>query len=159
MEEFFAGMIKMVEERLGPVGRPFTTVIVILCALGLGAWGLNLFVVNAIAPVASFVSKIIGEGTITLSDVRELVGISPAWIVSGFISTWVISRYISRATEKVMSEMEERSAELDTRHAELEEKEAYIRGRLEALNIAEAKSSAATPSEPDRVMPQPSATS
>lgn len=38
-EELLPGLVKVVEERMGLVGRPFTTVIVIAAGLGVIAWG------------------------------------------------------------------------------------------------------------------------
>ena len=38
-EELLPGLVKVIEERLGPLGRPFTTLMVILAGLGVMAWG------------------------------------------------------------------------------------------------------------------------
>ena len=39
MEDFLPGLVKVIEERLGPLGRPFTTLIVVSAGLGVVAWG------------------------------------------------------------------------------------------------------------------------
>ena len=51
MEEFLPGLVKVMEERLGRFGRPLTTIVVISLALGACAWGIKLFVDNAVSPI------------------------------------------------------------------------------------------------------------
>ena len=52
-EELLPGLVKVVEERMGLVGRPFTTIIVIAAGLGVIAWGAGtvLMVRDATSPI------------------------------------------------------------------------------------------------------------
>ena len=43
-EAFLPGLVKVIEERLGRLGKPVSTIFVLLLVLGIGAWMLDLFI-------------------------------------------------------------------------------------------------------------------
>ena len=56
-EELLPGLVKVVEERMGLVGRPFTTVIVIAAGLGVIAWGAGTVLMVGMLPRPYTTSK------------------------------------------------------------------------------------------------------
>ena len=58
MEEFRSSWINVIEERLGPLGRPFTTVIVVVAGLGIIAWGMT--------QVTNYVERFLGGFSLTI---------------------------------------------------------------------------------------------
>ena len=84
MGDFLPGMIRMIEERFGPAGRPLTTLLLGIFALAIIAWSLGLIYDNVVGPVLDLLGK----------DVeKELVDLAIAWVslaaFIGFIG-WVI---------------------------------------------------------------------
>ena len=53
-EELLPGLVKVIEERLGPFGRPFTTLIVIAAGLGIIAWGAGTVYGKVVEPAIAF---------------------------------------------------------------------------------------------------------
>ena len=60
-EELLPGLVKVIEERMGRLGRPFTTAMVILAGLGVMAWGGGIFFRNVIAPIVAFAGVAIDQ--------------------------------------------------------------------------------------------------
>ncbi|MBI2172414.1 MAG: hypothetical protein HYU30_10455 [Chloroflexi bacterium] len=51
MEDLLPGLFKAMEDRLGKHGRPITTGLIVLVALGLAAWMIGLITNNIVAPL------------------------------------------------------------------------------------------------------------
>lgn len=73
-EGLLEGLIRVLEERLGRIGRPLTTIVVICLALEFSSWGLKLFWDNAASPIANFIQTTIEVQPITLEEfVKKVV--------------------------------------------------------------------------------------
>lgn len=59
MEEFLPGLVKVMEERLGRFGRPFTTLLVVAVGLAVLVWSMDLIYGKAIGPAID----LLGDGT------------------------------------------------------------------------------------------------
>ncbi|MDO8749689.1 MAG: hypothetical protein Q7K03_00885 [Dehalococcoidia bacterium] len=68
MEELLPGLVRVMEERLGKLGRPLTTVVVLCLALGASAWGLKSFWDYMVFPIAQFVQAFMAASPMTLAD-------------------------------------------------------------------------------------------
>ena len=49
-EELLPGLVKVIEERMGKMGRPFTTLVIVAAGIGIIAWGFGVFVSNILVP-------------------------------------------------------------------------------------------------------------
>ena len=80
VEDLLPGLVKVIEERLGPIGRPVTTFLVIVIVLAITAWGLNLFWEKAVEPVSTVVeSTLESEGNPI--DKEKFVSFLLGWAV------------------------------------------------------------------------------
>ena len=72
-EELLPGLVKVAEERLGRLGRPFTTLIIISAGLGIIAWGVAQVYKSVVAPIITFfgatVDPDLAESLIALAGV------------------------------------------------------------------------------------------
>lgn len=57
MEEFLPGLFKVMEERLGPLGRPITTLLVLAIVAGIFVWVGDLVYSKAILPLTTVVGE------------------------------------------------------------------------------------------------------
>ena len=53
-EGLLPGLVRVIEERLGAIGRPFTTIMVISAGLGIIAWGAGTVYGKVVEPAISF---------------------------------------------------------------------------------------------------------
>ena len=58
-------LVRIIEERMGPVGRPFTTAIVVVSGCAVIAWGLGVIYNKLVAPIGSFLGVDVGRDTVT----------------------------------------------------------------------------------------------
>lgn len=49
-EELLPGLVKVIEERMGKLGRPFTTLIILAAGFGIIAWGVGMIYTHILAP-------------------------------------------------------------------------------------------------------------
>ena len=86
----------MIEERLGRAGRPLTTLVVLCVALGLIAWGVKLFIDNAILPLSDLIKHIITMQGITPDVIwRPLISFG-IYITLVIISLFIAKQYIHK---------------------------------------------------------------
>lgn len=98
MEEFLPGLLKAMEERLGRFGRPLTTFVVICLAFGAAAWGIKLFIDNAISPLTKFILAIFEVQPITLDElVRKLITPFSILIIV-LVILYLLFRFVVRKT-------------------------------------------------------------
>ena len=54
MEEWgFPGLVKVMEDRLGPIGRPLSTLLIVVVILGIFVWVGDLVNIKAVQPIAN----------------------------------------------------------------------------------------------------------
>ena len=108
MEEFLPGLVRLMEERLGKVGRPLTTIVIISLALGATAWGLKLFWDNAISPISQFIQTIFEVQHITLeSFVRDTVTPFSIYLLLIAVIYFVFRALINKRLEKTKATLQE----------------------------------------------------
>ena len=108
MEEFLPGLVRLMEERLGKVGRPLTTIVIISLALGAIAWGLRLFWDNAISPISQFIQTIFEVQHITLeSFVRDTVTPFSIYLLLIAVIYFVFRALINKRLEKTKATLQE----------------------------------------------------
>ena len=125
MEDFLPGLVKVIEERLGFIGRPFTTVIVIFAGGGIIAWGANQIKAAIIDPFSNFV---LGAPELHKLLVSALIGLG-IWAIAMPIFLFALDRFYynpkkKRLQEDVVRFHEETRSNLDevkTTYAELGE--------------------------------------
>ena len=59
------GLVKVIEERMGKMGRPFTTVIIVAAGVGIIAWGLGVFYKNILVPVFDLLGVTLDSGLVS----------------------------------------------------------------------------------------------
>ena len=118
-EELIPGLVKVIEERLGPLGRPFTTVMVFLAGLGVMAWGCGMIYKVVIAPILPYVG--IEPGPDVVAQALAFVGIM------GFIglAIWVMVYLSDRSKERQFS------AKLEKQEAELRQLREQLESRMQ----------------------------
>ena len=72
-EELIPGLVRVIEERLGWLGRPFTTAMVILAGLGVMAWGGSMFFKNVLAPIIAFAGLNIDQDLVASFVILSMV--------------------------------------------------------------------------------------
>ncbi len=70
MEEFLPGLVRVMEERLGPFGRPLSTMLVLVITAGVMTLGIDYIVRTAVMPTLSWLG--LPEGT-TIERVAPLL--------------------------------------------------------------------------------------
>ena len=90
MGDFLPGVFRMIEERFGKLGRPFTTFLLGIFSLAIIAWCLGLIYTNVVGPVLSALDKEVSP---------QVVDQTIAWVTLaaflGFIS-WLIAYVADR---------------------------------------------------------------
>ena len=64
-EELLPGLVKVIEERMGKMGRPFTTVIIVAAGVGIIAWGLGVFYSNILVPAFKMLGVTLDSGLVS----------------------------------------------------------------------------------------------
>ena len=108
-EELLPGLVKVMEERLGRFGRPFTTAIVIVAGCGIIAWGLGM-VFNFISPVFMLAGR-----TFSLEIGEALLGTASVLIFFALLFLflfYVAGRMSSRSMRARVTELETELATL-----------------------------------------------
>lgn len=81
-------VIRIIEERLGRFGRPFTTAIVVSAGLGIISWGGHAFFTKLVLPVAGFFglpfNKENAASFATLALAMAIFGVSVVFIAYAF---------------------------------------------------------------------------
>lgn len=97
------------EERLGRLGRPVTTVVVICVVLGIVSWALKLFWDNMVFPLYQF-TKAIGQNSTPeqlLKEVATPLGVCVlSCVVLYGIFLIVLNKFLFKPVERRIKEME-----------------------------------------------------
>lgn len=65
-EELLPGLVKVIEERMGRFGRPFTTLIIVSAGTGIIAWAVSTVLNDVLVPIAKVLGGDIDPGLIEL---------------------------------------------------------------------------------------------
>lgn len=160
MEEFFPGLLKMIEERLGRFGRPITTVVVICLALGVIAWGLNQFIGSAITPMARFIQTLFSEeDVLTVAKLRGpvtaiigyLIFLLLVWAIFVWLTRRLSRRHIRRIQEAITKseKVAADAAEVVAEAQRLNDSTKEMQRSIEATITAASPDVPTTPSKPD----------
>ena len=108
-EELLPGLVKVIEERMGKLGRPFTTAIILAAGVGVIAWGFGVFYSNILAPILELVGVTVDSGL-----VRSLVAFAVLlFIVAVFILVvyygigWIGRRGVNARLQALETELAE----------------------------------------------------
>ena len=112
---FIPGIVKVIEDRLGPLGRPFTTFIAVMLGLGIAAWAYGEIAIKWIDPLTS---KIFMAGAYRLCTPDMLLSIRLAIFFAVYvvvIAVWMIVRswFHRRDISELERELEECKQKLD----------------------------------------------
>ena len=123
MEDFLPGLVKVMEERLGPFGRPFTTLVVVMVGLWVIIWTGDFILNEAIIPVIKAVTTGDPENLATARRIAAMI----VGALVGLGLTWVIGIPIRRRNEKYRRDLSQyrkdlqRVEELLDKHGLLEQ--------------------------------------
>ena len=144
-EAFLPGLVKVIEERLGRLGKPVSTIFVLLLVLGIGAWMLDLFIGKVVLPIANFLDDVISSQTFEI-DVGSTITIVvvlvfTTLIIAGF--SWWINRRLNdmgfkvSATGRFISHVSKRNEEsvqeLSQELSQLQETSKTSKGEISTL--------------------------
>ena len=145
MEEFLsAKLLEKVEERLGLLGRPLTTLAMLVAVLGVIAWGGDQIVQKAVQPIVALVSRlVVGDySPNAYIIVGQYVGIIVLAAITLRVSGYLLKRQIRSKQESLARHIESHMQEDNCEHQmiamrqEYESQLAELRQRLEAKDDA-----------------------
>ena len=112
-EELIPGLVRVIEERLGFLGRPFTTLMVLTAGLGVIAWGFSQIYKTFVAPLLDMMG--IEPGGSDLAQALTLLGMAVALSLGAWIGFYAIERIQRQRVSVQLIERDEQIRELKKR--------------------------------------------
>ena len=109
-EELIPGLVRVIEERMGWLGRPFTTTMVILAGLGVMAWGGSMFFKNVIAPIIAFAGVEINQELVAAFVILAMV--VAIFGLGALLTAYGVERIRGRGSSARLQQQESEIAEL-----------------------------------------------
>ena len=100
MEEFLPGLFKVMEGRLGPLGRPITTLLVLAIVIGIFVWVGDLVYSKAILPLTT----VVGEPWPYIRGIVVGYGLGLILLLGAFAA---LDRWLSRRLKHKREELQE----------------------------------------------------
>ena len=105
----FAGLVRVMEERLGPFGRPLTTVLIVVVVLGIFVWVGKLVHSEAVVPI---VNAFDGGLPPQFGRFLAIYGIMfSVFLVASLVVNHLVTRRIRRFRKHIGDHMSEENAE------------------------------------------------
>ena len=108
-EELLPGLVKVIEERMGKLGRPFTTAIIVTAGLGVISWGVGMIYTNLLAPSFRLVGTTVDSGLVSslviLSLLLLIIAVFVLMVYYGM--SWIGRRGVNARLRAVESELAE----------------------------------------------------
>ena len=103
-EDLLPGLVRVIEERLGPFGRPLSTLVIISAALGVAAWGIHQVVDKIVRPVVRVLPD--GAGDVFSIEAVQSVGGIVAIVIGTLVAEYVYSKTRRKREQKLQQEIE-----------------------------------------------------
>ena len=116
----------MIEERLGPWGRPFTTVMVVLAGLGIMAWACGAIYKTFVGPILGMIG--IEPGPDIVAQALALAGLAGFTGIILWLMVYAADRFHGRRFSTRLQEQENQIEQLRTRLAAFEEANGHHNG-------------------------------
>ena len=121
--DLLPGLVRVIEERLGRFGRPFTTLIVVFAGLGVVAWGYERI-------VSAWVGPILSNDVEASAPVRFAI---LAFLCGGTMAVWY--RFASHPLKQRIKELEQKLADYECKSSPLSDS---ISEKIDIATNAEA---------------------
>ena len=133
----------VMEERLGRMGRPLTTILIICLALGAIAWGVNQFITNALLPLGRFFEwTVFGEPLLTKSRAGGIVVSVITYCILGVIAHLLVRRFILKPAEKRLERLKKQTGQGEKLAEETNKQTAEMVSKLlEVVDLAQKNTS------------------
>ena len=110
-EDLIPGLVRVMEERLGPFGRPLTTLMILAAALGVIAWGVTQVIDKLILPVIRTL-PVGGTDAFSVADVQSVGGLVGI-IMGALVAEFALSRSRRKREDELKREVERLQKRLD----------------------------------------------
>ena len=108
-EGLLPGLVKVIEERMGKLGRPFTTVIIVAAGFGIIAWAIGAIINNLLAPSLSLVGVTVDSRLVqSLVSFALLLAIVAIFILAVYFGIgWIGRRGVNARLKALEDELAE----------------------------------------------------
>ena len=97
----FPGLVKMTEERLGPCGRPLSTLLILAVSVAILVWAADLVYVKAIEPI---ITALGGEGL--PANLGESLAVYGFGALLYLTAMWLVNRFVLWRGKRVLTQLQ-----------------------------------------------------